>query len=50
MIEGLTGGQVMIYSPSGASAGIGFAVPVDSVMRLVPQIIRLGSQGSGVAQ
>ena len=40
----------MIYSPSGASAGIGFAVPVDSVMRLVPQIIRLGSQGSGVAQ
>jgi S1-C subfamily serine protease len=31
-----------IYSPSGASAGIGFAVPVDTVMRLVPQLIEYG--------
>ena len=31
-----------IFSPSGAYAGIGFAVPVDVVNRLVPQIIRTG--------
>lgn len=29
-----------IYSPSGAYAGVGFAVPVDVVNRVVPQIIR----------
>ena len=28
-----------IYSPSGASAGIGFAVPVDTVMQVVPQLL-----------
>ncbi len=31
-----------IYSPSGASAGVGFAVPVDIVNRIVPQVIRYG--------
>ena len=31
-----------IYSPSGASAGIGFAVPVAVVNRVVPEIIRHG--------
>jgi S1-C subfamily serine protease len=31
-----------IYSPSGAYAGIGFAVPVDTVNRVVPQLIRRG--------
>jgi S1-C subfamily serine protease len=31
-----------IYSPSGASAGVGFAVPVDTVNRVVPQIINRG--------
>ncbi|NIX22408.1 MAG: 2-alkenal reductase, partial [Actinobacteria bacterium] len=30
------------YSPSGGSAGIGFAIPVDTVTRLVPQLIRFG--------
>src|SRR5690606_24382461 len=29
-------------SPSGASAGISFAVPVDTVMRVVPQLIANG--------
>jgi S1-C subfamily serine protease len=29
-----------IYSPSGASAGIGFAVPVDTIMAVVPRLIR----------
>ncbi|MCZ4312251.1 trypsin-like peptidase domain-containing protein [Comamonadaceae bacterium G21597-S1] len=38
----LIGITTAIYSPSGASAGIGFAVPVDTVNRVVPQIIRHG--------
>ena len=38
----LIGINTAIYSPSGASAGIGFAVPVDTVMRVVPQLIRNG--------
>lgn len=38
----LIGINTAIYSPSGASAGIGFAVPVDTVMRVVPQIIKHG--------
>ncbi len=39
----LIGVNTAIQSPSGASAGIGFAVPVDTVNRVVPQIIRKGS-------
>jgi S1-C subfamily serine protease len=31
-----------IVSPSGAYAGVGFAVPIDAVNRIVPQIIRDG--------
>ena len=38
----LIGVNSAIYSPSGASAGIGFAVPVDTVRRLVPQLIEHG--------
>jgi S1-C subfamily serine protease len=38
----LIGVNTAIYSPTGASAGIGFAVPVDTVKRLVPQLIRHG--------
>jgi S1-C subfamily serine protease len=38
----VVGVNTAIYSPSGASAGIGFAVPVDAVARLVPQLIRYG--------
>ncbi len=36
------GVNTAIYSPSGASAGIGFAVPVSDVKRIVPQLIRYG--------
>lgn len=36
------GMNTMIYSPSGASAGIGFAVPVDSINEIVPQLIAHG--------
>ena len=38
----LIGINTAIYSPSGASAGIGFSVPVDTVMRVVPQLIKNG--------
>jgi S1-C subfamily serine protease len=38
----LIGVNTAIYSPSGASAGIGFAVPVDTVNRIVPQLIAHG--------
>jgi len=38
----LIGINTAIYSPSGASAGIGFAVPVDTVMRVVPQLVKTG--------
>ena len=38
----LIGMNTAIYSPSGASAGIGFAVPVDTINRVVPQIILHG--------
>ncbi|WP_043751796.1 S1C family serine protease [Methylobacterium nodulans] len=36
------GVNTAIFSPSGASAGIGFAVPVDVVNRVVPDLIRTG--------
>jgi len=38
----LIGINTAIYSPSGAYAGIGFAVPVDTVNRIVPQLIAHG--------
>jgi S1-C subfamily serine protease len=38
----LIGMNTMIFSRSGASAGIGFAVPASAIMRVVPQIIRTG--------
>jgi len=38
----LIGVNTAIYSPSGAYAGVGFAVPSDTVNRIVPQLIRHG--------
>ena len=38
----LIGMNTAIYSPSGASAGVGFAVPVDTVNRVVPLLIQNG--------
>ncbi len=38
----LIGVNTQIASPSGASAGVGFAIPVDIVSRVVPEIIRYG--------
>jgi 2-alkenal reductase len=36
----LIGVNTAIYSPSGSNAGIGFAIPVDVVNRIVPDLIR----------
>ena len=38
----LIGVNAAIVSPSGSNAGIGFAIPVDTVNRIVPQLIRHG--------
>ncbi len=38
----VVGINTAIYSPSGAYAGIGFAVPIDTVNRIVPQLIASG--------
>src|SRR5207245_9915732 len=38
----LIGINTAIYSPSGSSVGIGFAIPVDEVNQVVPQLIRSG--------
>jgi S1-C subfamily serine protease len=38
----LIGMNSAIYSPSGAAAGVGFAVPVDTVNRVVPYLVRDG--------
>jgi len=38
----LIGVNAAIYSPSGANAGIGFAIPVNTVKDIVPQLIKYG--------
>jgi S1-C subfamily serine protease len=38
----LIGVNTAIFSPSGAYAGIGFAIPVDVVKRVIPQLIKDG--------
>jgi len=38
----LIGINTMIFSPSGAYAGVGFAVPIDTVNRVVPRLITYG--------
>ena len=47
----LIGVNTAIYSPSGAYAGIGFAIPVDVVNRVVPQLVvngRMPTPGIGI--
>jgi S1-C subfamily serine protease len=43
----MVGINTMIFSPSGGSVGIGFAVPVDTARRIVPEIIRAGRVSRG---
>ncbi|MFO0674941.1 MAG: trypsin-like peptidase domain-containing protein [Polyangiaceae bacterium] len=38
----LIGMNTMIYSRTGSSAGIGFAVPVSTISRVVPQLVKNG--------
>ncbi len=38
----MIGVNTMIFSPSGGSVGIGFAVPVDTAKRVVPDLVRYG--------
>lgn len=38
----LVGINTLIYSPSGASSGVGFAIPVNTVKRIIPQLIKYG--------
>jgi S1-C subfamily serine protease len=38
----MIGVTTAIISPSGSNAGIGFAIPVDTVNRVVPQLIEKG--------
>ena len=38
----MIGINTMIYSPTGGSVGIGFAVPIDTAMRVVAEIIEFG--------
>lgn len=39
----LVGVNTAIYSPSGASAGIGFAIPVNTLKVIIPQLIEHGT-------
>ena len=43
----MIGINTMIYSTSGSSAGIGFAVPVDTAKRVVSEIIKYGKVRRG---
>lgn len=38
----MIGVNTMIYSPSGGSVGIGFSIPVDTAIRIVPDLIKEG--------
>jgi S1-C subfamily serine protease len=47
----LIGVNTAIFSPSGSNAGVGFAIPVDVVNRIVPQLIgngRVATPGIGI--
>lgn len=40
----LIGVNTQIISPSGASAGIGFAIPVNTVKKVIPQLLQYGEE------
>jgi S1-C subfamily serine protease len=43
----MIGINTMIFSPSGGSVGIGFAVPVETAKRVVPDLLRFGQVRRG---
>ncbi len=38
----LVGVNTLIYSPSGASSGVGFSIPVNTVKKIIPQLRKFG--------
>ncbi|MCE5255683.1 MAG: trypsin-like peptidase domain-containing protein [Spirochaetaceae bacterium] len=44
----IIGINTMIYSTSGGSVGIGFAIPADTATRIVPELIKTGHINRGV--
>jgi len=43
----MIGINTMIFSPSGGSVGIGFAVPVDTASRVIPDLLKFGTVKRG---
>lgn len=43
----MIGINTLIYSPSGGSVGVGFAVPVDTAKRVIPDLINIGKVNRG---
>ena len=43
----MIGINTMIYSPSGGSVGVGFAVPIDTAKRVIPDLILYGKVNRG---
>jgi len=43
----MIGINTMIFSPTGGSVGIGFAVPIDTARRVVPELIQFGQVRRG---
>ena len=46
----MIGVNTMIYSPSGGSVGVGFAIPVSTAKRIVPQLIKDGKVTRGTIE
>lgn len=46
----MIGVNTMIYSPSGGSVGVGFAIPVATAKRIVPQLIKDGKVTRGTIE
>ncbi len=40
--DAVIGINTAIFSPTSASAGVGFAVPVDTIHRVLPDLLKLG--------
>jgi S1-C subfamily serine protease len=43
----MIGINTLIYSPSGGSVGVGFAVPIDTAKRVIPDLINFGNVNRG---
>jgi len=43
----MIGINTLIYSPSGGSVGVGFAVPIDTAKRVIPDLINFGKVNRG---